>query len=653
MNYYEKSQYKTRYRVTFRDILGELWTVDIDDPHHTGGVTELTPAGNPLEWEGRGSESQTECLLGSTGYLRIVCMPGQESEYAAGNVRPSEINDRRVTVKRGTQTMWLGFLSCEQYDQPIEPAPYEVELPIKSVVESLADFTLPPYEEFEEPSDTCGLLQYIVKLTGCNIADIVTNCAEYEDFNGERSLSDTGARHWIQGQIVITHWYEKNDDSYSPMTLKDVLESILYPYGHMREYGNSWGIFMAAKESSAYNNTIYMISTDPDVQSGNRFSNTGERITTTNLNDLVFMSDDNRTSILAAPNSVRYSRTLQSDDKIFELSSDMIKHTYTPTIASCITKDYNLRKRYISPISASDVNTYDMRELDIEGTGAGFCRVIDATKKSSSVDEYSYADVCELALLLPSSSKIEMKLMTEVRSRVGYNKIKLTIKEYKYSKTSPEPTDSPVTKVKIKDQGKYLVADGTWRVAESWIDVSKLEGDSNGWYIYFNEPRDNGDNSPHKLKLFFKNDQSGSGNNYTSWIVPELKYEQDTTFTDNHTLMFLTSNTRYGERNISVGGSGDEVDVTMKTMCGEIYQAISGAADIPFCGFKDKVGLIDTQQRKMIDISAVRHPSNQPLWFLRNYILVIDGEKTMIPAAVGCNARDCTLSLKLIQSNIN
>lgn len=646
MNYYNKSQYQTRYRVTFKDVLNETWTVDIDDPHHTGGVTELTPAGNPLEWEGRGSESQTECLLGSTGYLRIVCMPGQESEYAAGNVRPSEINDRRVTVKRGTQTMWLGFLSCEQYDQPMEPAPYEVELPIKSVVESLADFTLPPYEEFEEPSDTFGLLQYIVKLTGCNIVDIVTNCAEYEDFNGERSISDTGARHWTQAQIMITHWYELSGEGFTPNTIKDVLETILYPYGHLREYGNSWGIFMAAKNESSYNDFIYTMYTDPDVQSGNRFSNTGERISNVLINDLLFMSDDNRTSIIAAPNSVKYVRSINSEDEILRLSVDQIKHTYSPNLTFTGTKDYNLKKRYFSTVYSYNVNKYNM--LDIVATGnADFCRIIDVTKKSKDLDEYTYSEVCALGIILPNPSQLQFNTIG-LRSRSGYNKIKLSVKEYKYSSSDPEPTSSPITNVRIKDGNKYLNKNAEWVDAETWIKLDDFSGDSNGWYIIFNENRGSNDTTTHKINITFKN----AGATYC-YLDPEIKYIEDTLFTDAHTLAYLLSNTKYNEITETIGASGDDIDVSMKTMCGQIYQAISGAADIPFCGFKDKVGLIDTQQRTMMDISAVRHPSNQPLWFLRNYILVIDGEKTMIPAAVGCNARDCTVSLKLIQSNIN
>lgn len=647
MNFYDKTAYNTRYRMVFADIENQQWTVDIEQPYYTGEITMLKAAANPLEWDGQGDDSQTDCLLGSTGYIRLLCMEGQEGVFSIGGIRPSEINDRRVTVKRGNTTMWIGFLSIEEYEQPIESTPYEVELPIKSVVACLEDFTLPPYEDFEEPCDTFSLLQYVVKLTGANVVDIVTNIAEYEDFYGKKIQSTTTTnRHWTEAQVVITYWYGRGEHGYTPKSLKDVIESILYPYGHLREYGNSWGIFMPASAESSYNNKLYMMSTDPNVSSGNRLSDTGRTIGNYNMKSLIPTSTGNRTSVIEAPSNVTYKRDIKSESGIFELKSSMIKSSYSPTIETCITKDYNARKRYISKIHQSSIETYFIREADFQGD-CSFCRVVDVTKKDG-VNEYTYDDVNQLALYFHGVSKIEMKMMDEVRSRAGYNLIKLSISEHKLSSSSPDATTSPISQVKVKDKGKYLTQSGTWTSVENWIETKNLHKNGSEYYILFNEPRDSGDNSPHKLKLFFRN-ETGSE---TIWIEPNLEYVEDSVFTESHVLRNLRKGTQYNEITVLPPFGGEIIKVDFKTMCGQTFDGIDGAANIPFCGFCDKVGLIDVQPRKQVVFDKVKYSAADPLHLVRNYVLIKDGSMTYIPQAVGCNARECEMKLKLIQTTI-
>lgn len=653
MTYYNKSDYQTRYRVTFKDLTESTWTVDIEDPGYTGSIMELTAAANPLEWDGQGSESQTDCILGSTGLLRLVCLQGQEPMFVVGGIRPSSFNERRVTIKRGSQVMWLGFLAKEEYNQEIMPAPYEVELPIKSVVACLEDFTLPPYGDFDEPSDNFSLLQYIVELTGADVTDIVTNVADYESFNGTRFTTGSGWQHWTEGEVVITHWYDRTSDGYEPKSLKEVLETILYPYGHLREYGNSWGIFMAAKYYSSYNNYIYRMSTDKDVSTSNRLVNTYNSIPTRTLGNLIPLSTGNRTSVVDAPSLIKYERDIKPDKEILTLSEEYIKGNYEPSTLSFF-KTFGNTKRYVLPIGVSLVNTFFANEIEIS-SNAFFCRAIDFTKLTSDGNDYSHTDVVPLGFFLNGSdAKLEMKLMDEVRSRAGYNRIRLSITEYHLNTQNPitDPTKSNL-KIKIKDQGMYLHQDGSWTQYETWLHTNngkldlRVEGSER--VVYFNEPRNSADKSPHKLKVTIKYDDDG-----TELIYGELKlqYVEDTTLSDESIKKAARQKTQYNVKKVSTGSCGENLDVEMKTMCGQIYDSIEGAANIPFCGFKDKTGLIDTSQRKVVEFDAVRYNASDPLFLVRNYALITEDSTTYVPASVGCKARDCTMKLKLIQTNV-
>lgn len=647
MNYYNKYSYNPRYRVQFKDDTDVMWTVDIEQPNFTGPVMPLAPASDPLVWDGQGDESQTNCILGSTGYLRLICNERQENIFNPGNLRPTEINNRRVTVKRGNATMWIGFLTKEEYEQELKSVPYEVELPIKSVVACLEDFTLPPYEDFEEPSDTFSLLQYVVGLTGADIGNILTNVAEYEDYNGNKS-----GIHWTQAQVAITHWYEKDGVVLTPMSLKDVIETILYPYGHLREYGNIWGIFMATKTAGE----IYEMSPDPVVSLGNRLLPTRVSIPSANLTSLMSMSTRNRSSIVDAPNKVKYERGVNSDNEIFSLDAKIIKASFTPSMSSVQQAifDNGKYKHYLHAIEPSDINMYFAREVEYDGQFK-FCRVVDADIDVNK-NLQSFKDNSGLAFYFGApGARIEYKMMNEVRSRSGYNKIKITLTEHHLDQKDPISSQNALRlSIKIKDQGKYLHGTGKWNDYEWWLDLRTdyniIKRDGSNITIEFNEPRELDDNTPHKLKVYLKYD-SGSYTNIV-WCDMKMEYVKDTTYNDNKLINAFLEQTQYNTRTIINDSLGEDINIEFKTMCGQIYDVIDGAADIPFCGFKDKVGMIDLLPRKIIQLDAVRYSEASPLFLVRNYVLIQDNGTTFIPASVGCNAKECTMKLKLIQTNV-
>ena len=163
MNYYSSSAYGERYYFRFTDIEGTPWGVSIQQPNYTGGRIELTASENPIEWMGTGDESQDEVVLGSTGTMRLLCLPMQERVFLQGNLLPQEINDRKVVVTRRRWSVdqyvwdiiWQGFIKPEQYTQEwgsnfvlYEQNPTlgrvatEVDLPIVSIIAANGGFSL-------------------------------------------------------------------------------------------------------------------------------------------------------------------------------------------------------------------------------------------------------------------------------------------------------------------------------------------------------------------------------------------------------------------------------------------------------------------------------------------------------------------------------
>lgn len=124
-----------RWTIKFRSFTGTYYTVSIYDAAYAGTPQELTPAARPFETQEDESDDLYAPIRTQSGYLRIIVA----DRDAVRQLMPTHsVTERPVVLTDATGAVhWVGFVACEQYDQPWLSPPYEVEVPLIGVLEAM------------------------------------------------------------------------------------------------------------------------------------------------------------------------------------------------------------------------------------------------------------------------------------------------------------------------------------------------------------------------------------------------------------------------------------------------------------------------------------------------------------------------------------
>lgn len=697
MTYFDKDDYSERYYIPFFDIDGNEWRISIQDPTDSYEPIELTGASNPIEWFGVGDEDQTNVVLGSTGTLRLVCQQGQESYFAIGAIFPEVINDRRVVVTRkfvqGGQTnwytIWQGFIKPEQYTQEWDSAPFEVELPLVSAIAATEFFTMPEYNTVRERSTIADLLWYVLDLLSCDFSDIITNKPVYEDFNGniqyDESFTPAVPYHWTQGSASCFFFYDFEGDGIKPKTLKDVLETICYPYGKIYEYGNYVCIMMNAGKYINDDHVLFRLVMSSGTPYYHRFvtlenGTFGEL----NLSALPIASTSNSKTLLSKPTEVNFTTNLETQDDIFELTENYYKAPISVDVTSGNPsyRQYDARYRSLYNFDSTNVNTSFAKNLTSTSSDI-FCRVVDVTGNNN--DGYTYNTIVPLGLFIKPTESVSFELARPIRTIQYLNKARISFKVYAYPPNSYDvygDASNPVhgkythgyahreytatLKVHVLDitnsnDIKYLdftpsnVSSWRWMSYDSSISPISAEYllfKNNDCVAEFNEPRASGDKAQHKIKVILYVENSSDASNLIPMFVQiKVEYVRDDSFTTSELKRVFeeVNDTIIGKKQIpSNGGAGESINVEFKTMCGRNYIVLNGSAYAPYNSFCDATTYIDTGNRKKLELEAVKFIPD----FVRKPFLVNDGSTVFVPVAFGMSPRNNTARLLLVSTNI-
>ena len=724
MTYYRSTEYDghNRYIIPFLDIDGNEWQILIQDPTFTGTATQLTGAPTPVEWTGDGDEDQTNVIHGTTGLLRLICQPGQESIFTFGALFPENINDRRVLVMRMTThgsgttdwtPYWQGFIKPEQYTQDWNSAPYEIELPIVSALAATEYFTMPmpsddDYAAFNSQTDIAGLFRCIIRAIGCQVLAMYTNYTNYEDFNGEKSVvvgsSPTQYHHWTQGTISASFFYEMQDGIMKPKTFKDVLENICNPYGKISECYRGWAFMMYWKADTASGARLYKLDmysnySNQTLATANRFTeDTPTRVIS--LSNITPAGTDNTYSLITRPKSVTFTKNIETSKDIFELSDKFISPSLPIGDNLLSIKDpsglyslvqvynFNAKRRYVYVFSKSYVNTdfgltwrYSS-ETPVPTTLQDFifCRVVEATGETYNA---SYNVPVPLGFCFNMNqptwttpyhyASIAFTLQQGIRTKNGYNILKLSLKSYLFEQEDPyaygQDEYYQITTaifVDIYDENTQLHLNmPSQGAAMSW--TSQAQDIPVGWFSYegsefvlwFNEYRNTGDNSLHKLRFLFKTATKtavtgyGLGRMFTTF---KLEYTKSKIATEDNAAATFAESIEKNGNTINCGGNGDSLDINFKTQCGTKNVIIDGSCLMPYNSFSNSQAYIDTQNREQIEMEAAkfqRYTIGGQTFDIVNYpVSVTDGSKVYMPVAVGMNPRDNIVHLRLVSTNV-
>lgn len=122
------------WQMNFKSFLGTDMTVDIYDSNYSGSTpVQIIGGAAPFVTREYDDEDMYVPIRTQSGYLCMIV----ENSTIVSEIQPEKPTDRPVVLRNGTSILWVGFLKPEQYNQPWIRTPYEIELPLMSIMAAM------------------------------------------------------------------------------------------------------------------------------------------------------------------------------------------------------------------------------------------------------------------------------------------------------------------------------------------------------------------------------------------------------------------------------------------------------------------------------------------------------------------------------------
>ena len=217
-----------RWQIKFKSILGSDYIVDIYDNDYNGNtITELIGAASPIYTSENDDEDIYMPVRTQSGYIRIIV----EDPSILLAIQPNTSTDRPVILRKGGVIMWMGFLSQERYSQQWAPSPYEIELPIISVMEAMQGVSFTQSDGYTSLFDLVTTIsQYLpipIEITAPEDTPIQDVYVQNNNFREFLTIAERTER--------------STTDKYECETLYECVDAFCQYFGlSLHEYGNSF-----------------------------------------------------------------------------------------------------------------------------------------------------------------------------------------------------------------------------------------------------------------------------------------------------------------------------------------------------------------------------------------------------------------------------
>lgn len=130
----------------FVSLLETSYTVDIYDSSYSSNTpVEIVGGADAFVTREMDDEDMYLPIRTQSGYLRFIV----QNATIVNDMQPVNSTDRPVVLRDGNDAVcWIGFLRPEQYNQPWAPTPYEIEIPLMSVMEAMQGVKVPQTEGY-------------------------------------------------------------------------------------------------------------------------------------------------------------------------------------------------------------------------------------------------------------------------------------------------------------------------------------------------------------------------------------------------------------------------------------------------------------------------------------------------------------------------
>lgn len=127
------------WQIQFKSFTGANRCVNIYDSTYSGTPVQLKGAANPFRTSENDDLDYYAPIRTQSGYVSIIA----ETATILDDLIAEKPTDRPVTLTEDNNVLWMGFLHCELYSQPWEPAPYVAQIPIISAVAAYQGVEVP------------------------------------------------------------------------------------------------------------------------------------------------------------------------------------------------------------------------------------------------------------------------------------------------------------------------------------------------------------------------------------------------------------------------------------------------------------------------------------------------------------------------------
>lgn len=290
-----------RWQIKFQSFLGTDYTLSIYDTAWSGGVTQLTGGEVPFETTEDDDEDLYMPIRTQSGTIRFIA----ENDSILGQVLPQQPTDRPVVLTDGSGTVcWVGFVSGEQYSQPWAPCPYEVEVPVLSVMLAMQGV------EFTQQEGYVSLLELMN-----TISAYMPVSTEYTVDSSIQILNVYVQNNCFRDFLTVAEREERSTSNmYECQTLYDCVEQFCLYFGvSLREYGGKF--YFTTHNASNY--------VDVDSHGSTQYTQYGS----TTIDAMDVISESNMVDYTKAYRRVvgNFSTQREKMEKVFEVDS-FLKH---------------------------------------------------------------------------------------------------------------------------------------------------------------------------------------------------------------------------------------------------------------------------------------------------------------------------------------
>lgn len=214
-----------KYTIDFASLLGKKYQVRIYDAttSATTKAVALLASAQPFTTDEGSSDDIYTPVRTQTGYIRFIMQ--DDLGDILTDLMPEAATDRPVVLVEknsdGTETVrWVGFLTGEQFSQPWEPRPYEIELPVTSAIGAMSGIYFTQDDSFTSLHSICSTIaSYLPVPIAFYFPDVIDPEAVVPNYN-------------FQTYLTSQERYEAGTtNTYDSATIADVLEYFCKYFG--------------------------------------------------------------------------------------------------------------------------------------------------------------------------------------------------------------------------------------------------------------------------------------------------------------------------------------------------------------------------------------------------------------------------------------